>query len=69
MKVLLDIKDEKAAFIMELLRNFKFVKAKTLTPQKAEVLEGLKDAFEEVKEIKAGNKKSQPLGEFLDELA
>jgi len=68
MKVLLDIKDDKADFIMELLHNFKFVKAKPLTPYKAEVLEGLREAVEEVNQIKAGKKKAQPLSEFLNEL-
>ncbi len=32
MKLLLDIKDEKASFVLELLKNFKFVKTKELTP-------------------------------------
>lgn len=68
MKILLDIKDEKAAFVMELLSNFKFVKAKPLTPYKAEVLEGIKEAVEEVNLIKAGKQKSKPLAAFLDEL-
>jgi hypothetical protein len=68
MKLLLDIRDDKAAFIMELLHNFKFVKAKPLTPYKAEVLEGLKEAVEEVNQIKTGKNKAQPLSEFLNEL-
>ena len=68
MKILLDIKDDKAAFIMELLRNFKFVKAEPLTPYSAEVLEGLQEAVEEVNQIKARKKKAQPLSEFLNEL-
>ncbi|MEQ8556351.1 MAG: hypothetical protein RLQ12_10975 [Cyclobacteriaceae bacterium] len=68
MKVILDIKDEKAAFFMEVLKNFSFVKAKPLTPYKEEVMKGLKDAVEEVNLIKAGKKKSQPLDEFLNEL-
>lgn len=68
MKILLDIKDEKVAFILELLNNFKFVKARPLTPYSAEVLEGLKEAVEEVNQIKAGMQKGQPLSEFLDEL-
>lgn len=68
MKLLLDIKDDKAAFIIELLNNFKFVKAKPLTPYNAEVLEGLKEAVEEVNLIKAGKKNAQPLSEFLNEL-
>ena len=46
MKVLLDIKDAKASFVMELLKNFSFVKAKTLTPYKAKILEDVKEAVE-----------------------
>lgn len=68
MKLLLEINDDKAAFIIELLENFKFVKAKPLTPYKAEVLVGLKEAVEEVNQIKAGKKKAQPLSEFLSGL-
>ena len=49
MKVLLDIKDTKAQFVMELLKSFSFVKAKTLTPYKANVLEGIKEAVDEMK--------------------
>lgn len=43
MKVLLDIKEDKADFVMELLRNLKFVKAQTLTSYKADVLEGVRE--------------------------
>lgn len=68
MKILLEIQDEKVAFVMELLRNFKFVKVKPLSPYKAEILEGLRDAVEEVNQVKAGQKKAQPLSEFLNEL-
>ena len=68
MKILADIKDEKGAFIMELLNNFNFVKATPLTSDDAELLEGLKEAVEEVNQIKAGKKNAQPLGEFLNEL-
>ena len=68
MKVLLDIKDNKANFIMELLSNFKFVKTKPLTPYKAEVLEGIKQAVEEMKLIKEDKLKGTPVKELLDEL-
>lgn len=68
MKILIDIPDAKASFFMELLKNFKFVKARQLTPYSAEVLENLKEAVEEVNQIKAGKKKAQPLSEFLSEL-
>ena len=68
MKLLLDIKDSKAAFIMELLKNFSFVKANPLTPYKAEVLEGIREAVEEMKLIKAGKLKGRPAEDLLNEL-
>ncbi len=68
MKILLDIKDDKAAFVMELLSNFKFVKTKPLTPYKAEVLEGIKEAVDEMKLIKKGKLKGIPAKDLLDEL-
>jgi hypothetical protein len=68
MKILLDVKDSKATFLMELLENFKFVKAKPLTPYKAEVLEGLKVAVEEMKLIKEGKLKGIPAKDLLNDL-
>ncbi len=68
MKILLEIKEDKAAFIMELLRNFSFVKAKPLTPYKAEVLEGLKEAVEQVNLAKQGKVKLKSARQLLDEL-
>lgn len=68
MKFLIEIKDEKASFMIELLKNFKFVKVKPLTPYHADVLEGLKEAVEEMNLVKAGKKKGKPLSEFLHEL-
>ena len=68
MKLLLDIKDSKAAFIIELLKNFSFVKANQLTPYKADVLEGIKEAVEEMRLIKAGKLKGRPAEDLLNEL-
>ena len=68
MKVLLDIKDTKASFVMELLKNFSFVKAKTLTPHKAKVLEDVKEAVEEMKLIKAGKLKARNAEDLFHEL-
>lgn len=65
MKVLLDIQDSKAAFVLELLANFKFVKTKPLTPYKAEILEGIKEAVEEMKLIKEGKLKGTPAKDLL----
>jgi hypothetical protein len=68
MKVLLDIKDNKASFVLELLKNLPFVKAKPLTPSKAQVLEELKEAVENMALIKQGKLKARPAKELLDEL-
>jgi hypothetical protein len=68
MKVILDIKDEKAPFIMEVLKNFKYVKAKPLTNFKADMLEGIKEAVKEVNLIKEGKLKGIPAKELLNEL-
>lgn len=67
-KLLLDVKDEKAPFLMELLKNFKFVKAKPLTPYKAEVFEGIIKGFEEMQQIKAGKPEGIPAKELLNEI-
>ncbi len=68
MKVLLDIKDDKAKIFMAMLRGVKFVKATTLTEPKAQFLEDLKEAVEEMKLIKAGKKRGRPARELLNEL-
>lgn len=68
MKILLDVKDGKAPFIMELLKHFKFVKSEKLTPYKAEVLNSVKNAVEEMKLIKEGKLKGTPAKDLLDEL-
>ncbi len=67
-KLLVEIKDEKAGFVMELLNNFKFVKTKTLTPTKAQLLQELKEAIDEMNEIKAGKKKARNAEDVLKEL-
>lgn len=68
MKVLLDIKDNKAAFVMELLSSLKFVKAKPITEEKALLIEEIKEAVGNLKLIKEGKIKAKPANELLDEL-
>jgi hypothetical protein len=68
MKILLDIKDQKAAFIMELLKNFSYVKARPLSAEDAMILEELNDAVESMKLIKKGKLKARPARELLNEL-
>jgi hypothetical protein len=68
MKVLLDIKDNKAKFVMELLANLSYVKANTITPAKAVMIEELKEAVEELNLVKKGKKKARNAEDFLNEL-
>lgn len=68
MKVLLDIKDNKATFFMELLKSFSYVKAQPLTPEKAQFLKELKGSVEEVILAKQGKLKLQSAKDFLREL-
>ena len=68
MKVLLDIKDNKAAFVMELLQSLSYVKAKPLTDEKAQLISEIREAVEEMKLIRAGKKKARNAEDFLNEL-
>jgi hypothetical protein len=68
MKVLLDIKDAKAPFVMELLQSFSFVKAKPLSPYKAKVLEDVREAIEQINLIKEGKLQARNAEDLLDEL-
>lgn len=68
MKVLIDVKDNKAAFILELLNNFSFVKAKTISPEKAQLLYEIKEAVENLNLVKEGKIEARPAKDLLDEL-
>ena len=68
MKVLLDIKDSKAHYLMEVLKGLSYVKAKELTPYKAKVPGDLKEAIEELNLIKAGKLKARSAEDIFDEL-
>lgn len=68
MKILLDIPDNKASSLMDVLRSISYVKAKPLTETKALLLEELRDAVEEMKLIKAGKKNARNAEDFLNEL-
>jgi hypothetical protein len=68
MKVLLDIKDNKARYLMEILNSLSFVKAKQLTPYKAKVLLDIQEAVEEMKLVKAGKLKPGKAEDLFNEL-
>ena len=68
MKILLDIPDNKAASLMDVLKSISYVKAKPLTDQKALLIEEIREAVIEMKLIRAGKKKARNAEEFLNEL-
>ncbi len=68
MKVLLDIPDNKAASLMDVLKSIKYLKTTTLVDSKAELMADIKEAVEEMKLIKAGKKEGRDAEEFLNGL-
>jgi hypothetical protein len=68
MKIMVDIKDQKAAFILELLNSFSFVKTTPLTPGGARFLSELKSSVQELNQINAGKSEGSPVTNLLSEL-
>lgn len=68
MKVLLEIPVNKAAFFMELLNSFSFVKVKTISLEKAQVLLEMKEAVETLNLVKEGKHKARSAKELLHEI-
>ncbi len=68
MKVLLDVKDSRADFVLELLRSLSFVKTEAISPSKAQLLKELKASVKEVNLAKEGKIKLKSADQLLDEL-
>jgi len=68
MKILLDIPDNKATSLLEVLRSISYVKAKTVSDSKAQLIFEIKEAVDEMKLIRTGKKKTRNAEEFLNEL-
>lgn len=68
MKVLLDIKDDKAKPLLEVLKGLSYVKATTISDEKALLMEEIKEAVEELKLVRDGKLKGIPAKQLLDEL-
>ncbi|MEX2590763.1 MAG: hypothetical protein WD334_11215 [Chitinophagales bacterium] len=69
MKILLDIKDSKAAFFIELLKNFSFVKKATpLSDPKVELMEDIREAVEELKLVRAGKLQARDAEDLIKEI-
>ena len=68
MRVILDIPDSKAAFAMELFHNMTFIKAKTISAEKAQLLDDIKEAVDNLNLVKKGFLRAKPAKELLNEI-
>jgi hypothetical protein len=68
MKLLLEIKDDKAEFFLELLKNLPFVKAQSVMSDKQQLSAELSEAVENLKLVRKGKMKAKPIDELINEL-
>jgi hypothetical protein len=68
MKALLEIREGKAPFVMELLGNFSFVKVRPITPEKGLLLCEMKEAVVALSMAKKGGIQARPARELLNEI-
>ncbi len=68
MRVLLDIKDSEAVHLMRVLRSLPYVKELSVSAEKEELVEEIKEAVENLKLVREGKLKARPARELLDEL-
>lgn len=68
MKVLLDIQDNKAMYLLEVLKGLPYVKTKTISKEKALLIGEIKEAVENLELIKQGKLKVRSAKELLNEL-
>jgi len=68
MKAVLEIKDSKAPFMLELLNSFSFVKVRTISNEKAMLLNEIKDAVDTVNLVKKGKLQVRSAKELLNEI-
>ncbi|MBI2259172.1 MAG: hypothetical protein HYU67_09785 [Flavobacteriia bacterium] len=68
MRLLLDINDNKAIYLLEILKSLPFVKTKLISNEKAILIEDLKESINELNLIKEGKLKGISAKDLLDEL-
>lgn len=66
MRIEIDVRDDKADFVLELLRNLKFVRVKER--EKEKVKEGIRDGLREAMLAEQGKIHLQPAREWLNGL-
>lgn len=68
MKIVLEIAENKAPFVMELLENFSFVKVQPLHIEDGYEADHIKTAFKNASLIKQNKLETRPVKDLLDEL-
>jgi hypothetical protein len=68
MRVLLDIKNNKALHLLEVLKGLSYVKTKTISEEKAVLMEEIKEAVENLKLVRRGKMKARPAKDLLNEI-
>ena len=68
MKLILDIKDNKALHLMEILRNLPYVRTKAISDEKALLIGEIKEAVENIKLVRQGELKACLARDLLNEL-
>ncbi|MDR3286369.1 MAG: hypothetical protein LBT27_02885 [Prevotellaceae bacterium] len=67
-RVVLNVRDNKYPFLIELLNNFDFIQVEEQGDSEEEIVANLTEAFEQIKLIKEGKLKTTPAKDFLNEL-
>ena len=68
MKVLLDIKENKATHLLEVLKGLSYVKTTIISDEKALLIEEIKEAVENQTLVRQGKLKARPAKDLLKEL-
>ena len=68
MKIIVEIPDSKADFFIELLNNLKNVKFKIISTEKAQLIEEIKEAVDNLNLVKQNKVKANPAKDLIDEL-
>ncbi len=68
MRVLLDIKDNKAIHLLEVLKSLPYVKTKTISNEKAILIEEIKEAVENLALVRKGKINIKSARDLYNEL-
>ena len=68
MRVLLDIKDDKAMHLLEVLKGLTYVKTRTISDDKAMLMEEIKEAIDNLTLVRQGNLKLKSARDLYNEL-